>query len=81
MDRDLFKKSFLGKTIKNKGKFFDLPIREYVVTSALYQFDPGDVTVLSLVTPEYADNESQWYTLYIYPEDFRTAMMDLDILD
>ena len=80
MDRELFKKSFLGKTVRNKGKFFDMPIQEYIVTSALYQFDPGDVTILGLLSKEPGMG-SPWFTLKIAPEDFKDAIRDLDVLD
>jgi len=81
MDKAEFEKIFLGKLVRNKGQFFDIPISEYLVTAALFEFDPGDVTILAIMSKDYTPENTQWYTLKIDPVDFKAAIRDFDVLD
>jgi len=82
MNKELFEKSFLGKTVRAKGEYFQsIPPGEYLVTAALYEFDPGDLTILAIVHHTYSKDNPQWYTVKIAPEEFAAAIRDFDVLD
>lgn len=82
MDKELFEKSFLWKTVRAKGEYFQaIPPGEYFCTAALFEFDPGDVTILALMHYTYSKDNPQWYTVKIAKDEFKDAIRDFEVLD
>ena len=80
MNKELFEKSFLGKTVRAKGEYYQIPPGKYICTAALYEFDPDDVTILAIIRAEETD-DCPWFTIHIAKEDFPKAIRDFEVLD
>jgi hypothetical protein len=64
MNQEEFAKKWHKKIVVPIGKY-EIPIKEYYVTAALYKYDPDDITVFAILGMDNSD----WLTFKLTPEE------------
>ncbi len=70
-----------NQVIRPKGAFWEIPIKNYLVTVAHWHSEDDGSTILSLLAEDYDETNRHWFITEIKPENLEEAMVDLEILD
>ena len=78
-----FEAKWHGKIVRPKGNHYKIPIKNYVVTAALYRYE-DDITTFAIRAEDYSPGPSgnaHWFTIGIGLEEFDKCMDDFEIID
>ena len=69
-----FEKKYHLKIVRPLGKYFDIPLKDYSVTSALYKWEKNDITIFSIIALDYdfqstEPEKKHWFTIKLKLED------------
>lgn len=74
--KELFEETYLHKIVRPRGNYYDLPMEDYVVTAALYEFEGDGVSIFAI-----EHDGDHWFTIKIEKEEFEECMADFEIID
>ena len=77
-----FEKQWHGRIVRPRGNHYKIPIKNYVVTAALYKYE-GDVTIFGIMAEDYVpgpDGNAHLFTIRIGSEEFDECMNDFEIV-
>ncbi len=82
MDQATFAKTWHYKIVVPRlgGAFANFPIKHYLVSAALYNFDERG-SVISLYAIDYNEQNNHWFTVHIKEEDLDNTMMGLELIE
>ena len=78
-----FEAKWHGKIIRPKGKCYQIPIKRYLVTAALYKYK-DDITVFGIMAEDYKfgkDSNGHFFTIKIGIEELEECMNDFEIIE
>lgn len=75
-----FEQKFLNKIVKPSGKYYQLPIKEYIVTAALLNYENNDITIFAIKALDYNLDNKHWFTIKIAKSEFDKCMSDFEII-
>jgi len=76
-EQKAFETKWHEKIVRPKGVHYQIPQTEYLVSAALYKWDPGDITIFAIVGP---DGPPNWFTIKVAPEDLHWIEEDFEIV-
>lgn len=81
--QDEFADKYLGKLVRPLGKVYKIPIKDYIVTAALLNWEKEDtVTVFAIQGTDYSTQTNKhWFTLKINKENLVEHMRDFELID
>ena len=79
-DQQDFENAWFRKTVIPLGKIFDIPIKKYIVTAALYKFE-NDITIFAIMALDYSLENKHWFTLRIESEKLEESLNDFKIVE
>lgn len=80
MNQQEFEQKYHYKVVRPKGEVIKIPIKDYIVTSALYKYEQGDTTILALKALDYTLENKHWITIKIAPESLESYLGDIEVL-
>ena len=81
MDAAEFEAKWYNQIVLPRGNYFKIPMKVYMVTAALYEYEENKDTILAVVSEEYNPPDNiEWFTIKISPEDLEEALADFEIL-
>lgn len=80
MNQAEFENKWLRKKVKPLGKHYQIPIKEYVVTGALLEYEANKVTIFAIMALDYSTENKHWFTMHIAPEDMHWLDEDFEII-
>ena len=75
-----FELKYLNKIVRPRNLRFTLPDKEYIVTAALYNFEPKDITIFAIKALDYTTENKHSFTIRIAENDLHESMSDFIIL-
>lgn len=68
------------KVVKPLGFYYNIPIKEYYVTSALLNWEDEKTTIFAIKALDYNLENKNWFTFHIDSETLGVAMSDFEII-
>ncbi len=76
-----FEEKWKGKWVRPKGKIYKIPIKNYLVTAALYDYFGDGETTFAIMAEDYnMKTNKHWFTIKLRPEDMK-HLDDFEILE
>ncbi len=63
------------------GKLDGLPVKRYLITAALWQYNEDKSTILALYAFDYSLENKHWFTIHVKPEDMEATLGSLEVID
>jgi hypothetical protein len=79
-EQQSFEAKWHKKIVRPKGKYYQIPIKFYNVTAALYEWD-GDETIFAIMAEDYSPENKHWFTIHLAPEELSKLDEDFDIIE
>lgn len=82
-DQKDFESKYHFKVVKPRGEVYkNLPIKEYIVTTALLNWeDNEDTTIFAIKALDYTLENKHWITIHIKKDELEKCMADFDIIE
>ncbi len=81
MTQEEFESKYHYKIIKPRGGYFKFPIKEYIVTAALLNYeDNGKTTILAIKALDYSLENKQWITIKIDKDELEARLEDFEVV-
>lgn len=76
-----FETKYHYKIVKPLGNYYKIPIKEYIVTSALLNWeDDNKTTIFAIKALDYSLENKQWITFHIGSDEFEKCMADFEVI-
>jgi len=75
-----FESKWLGKTVRPKGRYYKIPIKDYIVTASLLGYDPDGSTIISIMATDYSSENKHFFTIRIAQCDLEEHLDDFEII-
>jgi len=79
-----FEEKWLHKVVRPKGLYYQIPIKKYQVTAALYKYEDDDITIFAVMAEDWSPGpkgNAHWFTIKIGSEELNERMNDFEILE
>ena len=80
MNAEEFEEKWLYKKVKPLGLHYKIPIKEYIVTAALYCYEPNNITIWAIQALDYTLENKNWFTFRLNSEEVEIINTDFEIL-
>lgn len=81
MDLSEFESKYHFKIVKPLNNHYQLPVKEYIVTAALYNYeDDGKTTVFAIKALDYSLENKHWFAIKIADNEFDKCIADFEII-
>ncbi len=78
-----FEDKWHRRIIRPKGERYKIPIKKYLVTAALYEYEDG-ITIFGIMAEDYKfgpDSNGHFFTIRIRTEELEECMNDFEIIE
>lgn len=75
-----FGNKYLHKIVRPLGTYYEIPIKEYIVTAALLEFEENGVTIFAIKALDYSVENKHWITIRIARDELEERLADFEIL-
>ena len=79
MNAKEFEDQWFKKIVRPLGTHYQIPIKDYLVTAALYEWEDGN-TKFAIRALDYSTENKQWFTINIAPDEFELCMSDFEVV-
>jgi hypothetical protein len=80
-EQQKFESTYHYKVVRPLGKVYQIPQKEYIVTSALLNWeDDGKTTIFAIKALDYTVENKQWITIKIAADEFEKCISDFEVV-
>lgn len=80
MNDQEFEEKWLNKKVKPRGLHYQIPIKEYIVTAALFEFESNGQSIWAIKALDYSLENKHWFTFKLAPSDIEWINKDFEII-
>lgn len=74
-----FENKWKDAIVKPKGLYYQIPIKKYKVTTALYKWENGE-TIFAIMSEDWSLKNPEWFTIRIGSEELDERLKDFEII-